>query len=202
MSSPLPTSILFVDGTNLDHRLEHGIGSHDVDFARFFTAVAAMAGTTLLHTHYFTAPYAGSQDQRKTKMRARQQRTFNALQGMPRVSLHKEGRHQPREGRCRHCQRPLLGHDEKGTDVHAAVMLVQAAFKRAADQLIFLANDNDYVPAFQICREVGVPVALVYVASDQIAHQRVGQLRRAAARSFHIDAAFMEGLWLTFHKTK
>ncbi len=196
MSSQLPTSQLFVDGTNLDHRLEAGIGSQDVNFSLFFQEIASVTQTKLTHTHYFTAPYVKSDEPRRLGIRARQIRSLNRLRNMKEVSVHTLGRHQRREEYCPHCRRPMIGYDEKGTDVHAAALLLQAAFRRTANRLIFLANDNDYVPAFEICRELGMPVTLIYVAPNEVSHRLVGQLRRAAGEAHHIDAKFMSNLWL------
>lgn len=196
MADNRPTSILFVDGTNLDHRLTE-IGEQDVDFARFFQAVAS--GTNLLHTHYFTAPYVSSPNERKQRMRARQARTFNALAKLKDcVSIHKNGRYQPRPSTCRHCRRSVTEYTEKGTDVHVATQLVRSAALREADELILVSNDNDYVPAFQICNELQAKVVLAYVMSRSDSHRTINQLSRLAHRTIAINHKFMESLWIAW----
>lgn len=191
--------MLFIDGTNLDHRLEEGVGSLDIDFPKFFKALAS--GTQLLHTHYFTAPYISSRGEKQIRMRSRQSRTFNILDRMADVTLHKGGRYQLRDGKCHNCKHQFQDYEEKGTDVHAATMLVMSACKAAADTFIFLSNDNDYAPAFEICAGLGAKVILAYVSSNDYAYRTVGQLRRHSKGQVIIDKAFMQNLWLQNPKT-
>ena len=40
MPIDLPTSLLFIDGTNLDHRLSEGIDTRDVDYTKLFAALS------------------------------------------------------------------------------------------------------------------------------------------------------------------
>src|SRR5947207_2298190 len=75
-------SILFVDGTNLGHRLVDAFGREDVDYVKFFAALTA--GTKLLRTHYCTAPMIQTVD---PKRYARQVAALNVLRTMPDVEL-------------------------------------------------------------------------------------------------------------------
>src|SRR5439155_3288098 len=105
----VPTSILVIDGTNIENRCREAFNREDIDFRAFFAKVAA--GTRLLQTHYFTAAYSRRGDQRRL---ADQSGRFNVIRSMADTSLHL-GRHQEREVRCRECGHTYIAYAEKGT---------------------------------------------------------------------------------------
>lgn len=90
----LPTSLLFVDGTNLDHRCLQAFGRDDVDFEKLFAA-----------------PYNRASDERRYR---KQTGDFNQLRKMPDVTL-KLGRHQARQVECLNCGHRYTTRVEKGT---------------------------------------------------------------------------------------
>src|SRR5579883_936192 len=170
MLTDLPSSILFIDGTNLDHRLSRGISDRDVDYEKLFEKLSR--GTLLLRTHFCTADYVRTQDPHRNAMRQRQLRTLNRLKQMESVQIHK-GRHVIRTVPCCHCRQPLDNHIEKGTDVRAATLCVHAACMKLANRLILVANDNDYLPAIELSTVVGAHVTLAYVAAEPSDHRYV-----------------------------
>jgi len=189
----LPTSILIIDGTNIEARCREGFGRDDIDFRRFFAKVAA--ATRLLHTHYFTAPFSRRSDPQRL---AEQSGRFNVLKAMPNTTLHL-GRYQAREVRCRECGHVYTGFTEKGTDVAAAVSLIDAAIRRRAEQLFLLAGDNDYLPAVRLARAEGVKVIVGSVISPH-EHKHgqlmaIADLRHNCDRYFEIDQGFMDDCW-------
>jgi uncharacterized LabA/DUF88 family protein len=193
VSVNLPTSMLFIDGTNLDHRLSEGIDTRDVDYTKLFATLSR--GTQLLHTYFCTADYVQSQDPHRNEMRQRQQRALNRLGRMANVTVPK-GQHRVRDSACRHCRGKLVTHVEKGTDVRAATLCVHAACMKRADRLILVANDNDFLPAIELSRDVGAHVTFAYVVASHSDHRDVRIMREAATEVLVIDSAFMDGIWL------
>lgn len=189
----VPTSLLFVDGTNLDHRCLTALGRDDIDFDRLIAALSE--GTRLLHTHYFTAPYNRTADERRYR---KQTGDFNKLRKMADVTLHL-GRHQARHMECRSCGHRYTTYVEKGTDVGAAACLVQAACHHQADQLILVSGDNDFWPALKIARAEGVWCTVAFVVGQEESRfqklNEVSNLRDAANRYVVLDSEFMENCW-------
>lgn len=189
-----PTSLLFVDGTNIDHRLWESFGRSDVHLGKFFEQVTA--GTDLQHIHFCTAPY--HRPPGRASLYKKQQGDLNFLRTRPDVTIHL-GRHQPRTVTCRSCNHAYTTHSEKGTDTFVASKLVQAACDGSVDRLFLVSGDNDFWPAVQICQEEGAEVHVAFVISpnepEQLQLNRVAQLRRYARTSIKLDAAFMATCW-------
>lgn len=191
----VPTCLLFVDGTNLDHRLREAFGRVDVDLKKLFEELGK--GCRLIHVHYFTAPYTRSAE---TEMHTNQTKALNFLRTLTEVTIHL-GRHQPRTIRCRrpNCSYTYTSYDEKGTDVHAAARLVQSACHKLADRLILVTNDNDFVPAVQICKAEGAQVDIAYVLSSRepfgAQRYRLDSLRKLAGKTTEMTEEWMSGLW-------
>jgi uncharacterized LabA/DUF88 family protein len=189
----IPTSILIIDGTNIENRCRESFGREDIDFRAFFAKVAA--GTKLHHTHYFTAAYSRRVD---TRQQAEQSGRFNVLKSMPDTSLHL-GRHQAREVRCRKCQHTYTAFAEKGTDVAAAICLIECVIRKRADMVFLLAGDNDYLPALKLAKQEGMKVVVGSIISP---HENesgqlmaIANLRHNCHRYFKMDQAFMDGCW-------
>ncbi len=192
VSSP-STSLLFVDGTNLDYRCLEAFGRDDIDFDLLFAALTA--GTRLLHTHYFTAPYIRMSDERRYR---KQTGDFNQLRKMPNVTLHL-GRHQVRQVECYKCGHRYIAYTEKGTDVGAAARLVQAACHKEAGRLILVSGDNDFWPALEIGRAEGAWCEVAFVIGPAESAFRklneVANLRNTCKRYVKLDQQFMSGCW-------
>lgn len=189
-----PTSLLFVDGTNVDHRLWEAFGRSDVHLGRLFGAITA--GTNLQHVHFCTAPY--HRPPGRASLYKKQQGDLNFLRTRQDVTIHL-GRHQPRTIECRSCNHAYTTYSEKGTDTFVASKLVQAACDGTVDRLYLLSGDNDFWPAVQICQEEDAEVHVAFVISpkelEQTQLNRVRQLRRYARGEVKLDAAFMAGCW-------
>lgn len=188
-----PTSILIVDGTNIETRCRQSFGRDDIHFGRFFSKVTT--GTTLLHTYYFSAPYSRKSDR---QLLAAQSGRFNALRSMPDTTL-RLGRHQEREVRCRSCNYTYISYAEKGTDVGVAICLARCAIEKQADVLFLLAGDNDYVPALELGASLGVHLVLgAVIGPEEPEHkqlQAIGTMRAKCRRFLRLDAAFMDECW-------
>ena len=189
----MATSLVFIDGTNLDHRLWDFFGRDDVDFIKFFAKISQ--GTQLQHVHYCSAPYLRAGNQAKY---AKQTSDFNFLRTQSNVTLHL-GRFQPRPVTCRKCNHQYKSYTEKGTDILVATLFVDAAFHKRADRLILVSNDNDFWSAIRLGRQHGVEVHTAFTINpnestrDQL--KRLSVLRRDAHRYLMLDHAFMEDCW-------
>jgi uncharacterized LabA/DUF88 family protein len=159
----LPTSLIFVDGTHVDHRCYESFGRVDIDFGKFFAKLAE--GTQLLGAVYCTAPYLFDH------LRRHQKGVLNRLKQM-RVKIY-EGRHMNRKFKCRKCKHLHSEPVEKGTDVAVASHLVQAACLKQADRLILVAGDNDYWPALHIAKQVGAHCRFAYFVGPDESDQKV-----------------------------
>jgi uncharacterized LabA/DUF88 family protein len=191
-ATPRPTSIIVADGTNIENRCRECFGRDDIDFNLFFAKVAE--GTQLLHVYYFTAPFSPKQNREQA---AAQAGRFNALRARANTSLIL-GRHHPRVVTCKNCTHSYTAFAEKGTDVAAALKLVECAAKKEADQLFLLAGDNDYLPALKMCKSEKVPVAIGFVIGpgpSQPQLNAVSDLRHNSVRYIMLDSAFMESCW-------
>lgn len=182
-----------MDGTNIESRCREAFGREDIDFRLFFAKVAT--GTRLLHTHYFTAPLSRKSDPKRV---AEQSGRFNALKSMAGTTLYL-GRHQAREVSCRNCGFTYTTYAEKGTDVAAAIQLVDCAAGKRADLLFLLAGDNDYLPALKWVRSAGAKVVVGSVISPlESTHGQlmaISDLRHNCERYFQIDTVFMSNCW-------
>jgi hypothetical protein len=67
---------------------------------------------------------------------------------------------------------------------------------KRADRLILVANDNDFLPAIRLSREVGAHVIFAYVVANHSDHRDVRIMREAATEIVVIDHDFMDGMWL------
>lgn len=192
-TDPAPTSILIIDGSNIESRCRDAFGREDIDFRLFFGKVAA--GTRLLHTHYFTAPFSRRSDPRRL---AAQSGRFNVLKAMADTTLHL-GRHQARTVACRQCGFEYTAYAEKGTDVAAAICLVDCATNRRADLLYLLAGDNDYLPAVRVARAAGARVVVASVISPHESAfgqlNAIADLRHNCDRYLPLNVEFMCDCW-------
>lgn len=193
--SKLPTSMLFIDGTNLDRVCLDKFGKNDINFEKFIPAVTK--GTHCLHTYYVTAPYKMGIDQKRYAV---QSGMLNYLRRIPNVTVDLQ-QHRMREQFCRMCRETTMVPKEKGTDVSVASFLVEAAVAKRADRLILVANDSDYAPAMRIARKYGCGRSLAYVkGSDEkevTVKNQLANLWNECNYIVRIDLEMMAGCWIT-----
>ena len=187
-----PKSLIFVDGTNLDHRLLEAFGRNDVHFDRFFRALSN--GTSLVQVYYCTAPYFKSAGPKKY---AKQMADLNALRSMMDVTVDL-GRYKKRSTTCRKCSNEYPTFSEKGTDVYVASRMVRAACHKHAERLVLVSNDNDYWPAVETCRQEGAEVVVAIVVDPvnrKASLQKIARLRSASSSTVEIDGKFIGPCW-------
>jgi uncharacterized LabA/DUF88 family protein len=186
----LPSSMIFVDGTHVDHRCDNTFGRMDVDFDKFFAKLSR--GTLLKRVVYCSAPY------KFEPYRRHQQGVKNRFRKLPYVKTY-DGRHIERQFHCKNCGHPHFDQVEKGTDVAVASHLVQAACLKEADRLILVAGDNDYWPALHLALSTGADCRFAYfIGPDENRARKfdeVAMLRNNSRGSIVLDDAYMADCW-------
>lgn len=187
----LPTSLVFVDGTHVDHRCQEAFGRKDIDFKKFFLKLTL--DTRLLEVVYCTAPYLFED------LRKHQKGVMNRLHQIGVKLTVYEGRHMRREWYCKSCDYRHVEPVEKGTDVAVAAHLVRAACGKLADRLILVSGDNDFWPALEIAKSVGGHCEFAYFVgpkdNDTKVFNEVSQLRYNSRKFHKLNQEFMKDCW-------
>jgi len=182
--------MLFVDGTHVDKRCQQAFNRLDIDYRRFFDKLAA--GTRLTSVLYCAAPYRGND------MRGFQRGVLNRLKMLGIVTIF-EGRYMERDSKCRKCGYLNTQLVEKGTDVGVAAYLLDATYRKLADQLILVSRDNDYWPALQLAQKQGAYCRVAYFVgpdeSDFDRYNEVAMLRNNCRGYIKLNAGFMAECW-------
>jgi|SRR5579859_7832617 len=189
-----PTSIIFIDGTNLDRTCLEKFGRNDIDFEKLLAALSV--GTKLLRTYYVTAPYKREIDEMRYRL---QTGMLNHLRRIQNVTVDLQ-QHRYRDSTCRKCGAVTRSPREKGTDVSVASFLVEAAVLKEADHLILVANDADYGPACKIANIHGRKCVLAFVlGNDEKEHQiklSLAPLWNECKRFLKLDLNAMNSCWM------
>jgi uncharacterized LabA/DUF88 family protein len=187
--------MLFIDGTNLDRVCREKFGRNDIDFEKLLPLVSQ--GTRLLRTYYVTAPYKREINEMWYRV---QTGMLNHLRRIPNVVVDLQ-QHRYRESVCKACGAVSRVPREKGTDVSVASFLVEAAVTRAADELILIANDADYGPAFSLARKHGRRCVLAYLLGNDERDFKLklslAALWNQANRLVRLDLPAMQRCWMS-----
>lgn len=190
--------MLFIDGTNLDRTCLEKFGRNDIDFEKLLPLVSA--GTQLLRTYYVTAPYKREIDDLRYRI---QTGMLNHLKRIPNVVVDLQ-EHRFRDFRCKKCGYTARTPREKGTDVAVASFFVEAAVKSSADELILVANDSDYAPAFKLAQQHGRRLGLAYVlGNDEKEFQiklSMAKMWNVCKRIVRLDLSEMNKVWMPVRK--
>jgi uncharacterized LabA/DUF88 family protein len=106
-------------------------------------------GQTLAYVRYFTARVRGGADSQQ-----RQSDYLDALVGhCPKVSV-VDGRFQEKRRQCRQCGDSWAVFEEKETDVHIAVSLVEDGVRDLYDTALLISADSDLCPAVRAIKRL------------------------------------------------
>lgn len=106
-------------------------------------------GQTLAHVTYFTARVRGNADSQQ-----RQSDYLDALVShSPLVSV-VDGRFQEKRRQCRQCGSSWTVFEEKETDVHIAVSLVEDGVQDRYDMALLISADSDLCPAIRAIKRL------------------------------------------------
>lgn len=148
---------IFIDGAYLDKMLEYGFGRARIDYARFVSELGN--GRTMLRSYYYHCPPYISQEPTPEEIRRLEskERFFRALSNIPRFQV--------RLGKLvfrgnNENKRPIF--IQKLVDVMLSVDMVQLSATKQINSVILVAGDNDFIPAIEATKKLGVLVSLVH----------------------------------------
>lgn len=140
----------YVDGFNLYFGLKESYGRKYL-----WLDLQALAGSllrhgqTLAHVTYFTARVRGDADSQQ-----RQSDYLDALAShCSKVSV-VDGRFQQKRRQCRQCGTSWTVFEEKETDVHIAVSLVEDGVRDLYDSALLISADSDLCPAVRAVKRL------------------------------------------------
>ena len=142
-------SIVYIDGFNLYYGALRGTPYKWLNLQRYFALLRA--DDDLQRIHYFTALISGP-------TQANQLIYLKALDTQPLVNTIL-GKFKAKQQRCGvpHCtfggDRWFRTMEEKRTDVHIAVRMLDDAYQNQADRFILVSGDSDLVPAVTTIKE-------------------------------------------------
>jgi uncharacterized LabA/DUF88 family protein len=162
----------YVDGFNLYHAV-HELKKPHLKWLDLFALAQSLCRPNehLVKVAYFSAyatwlpaPYA------------RQREYVKALRSLG-VECHM-ARFSEKSARCHSCGATWKQHEEKETDVHFSLTLIEDAIDNVFDRAILISADGDLVPAVRVVRR-RLPAKEVFVATPPGRHAYARDLLRA-----------------------
>ena len=175
--NPTDRVIVFIDGSNLFHRLREHHQRTDLDSGGFVTKLSGVR--RLLRTYY----YGAMLDQTREPDRYRgQQRFYANLERIPRFEM--------RLGQLVYPPSPGAPPYEKGVDVKLATDMLLHASRGNYEVAILVSGDTDFVDVIQGVKDLGknVEIALFDPRGSQA-------LRQVADEVIELNAEFLSGCW-------
>ncbi len=183
-------TIFLVDGFNLYHSLVeasralNGAGTKWLDLRSMCTSFLSEVGggAQLERVHYFSA-LARHREAHDPLVTTRHLMYVECLRetGVE-VEL---GQFKEKRISCPHCQRSIIRHEEKETDVAIGVRLLEAALHDQCDAIVLVSGDSDLSPAVRAAHRhrpaVTIDVAFPF-------NRLSFELKGLARRSFRIGA--------------
>lgn len=155
----------YIDGYNLYHAIVRFREPHlkwlDLD-ALCQVFVPRVTGT-LVAVNYFSA-YADWLAPQK----ARHETYVKALQATG-VNVHL-GNFKVKDRKCPSCNHRYTGHEEKETDVHLALSLLNDAYQDQYDRALIVTRDSDLVPAARLTKQFFPNKQIMVVAPPHLGH--------------------------------
>lgn len=170
-------TVVYVDGFNLYYGALKGGPYRWLDLDRYFRLLRW--NDQILTIRYFTARIHGAG-------RVRQDAYLSALTSTPKVNV-VLGRYKEKSVRCtvRHCTIPQPREfrvpEEKGTDVHIAIAMLDDAHRAIAERVVLVSGESDLVPVVRTLR-LRFPAiqTTVYVPARDRTRGAATELRQAA----------------------
>jgi 6-hydroxy-3-succinoylpyridine 3-monooxygenase len=143
-----PRTIVYIDGFNLYYGAVRG-GTHKwLNLQRFFQLLRPH--DNIVNIHYFTALVDGP-------TRPNQEVYLRALGTLPLLNI-VLGKFKKKQVRCSNSACTFAGNrffdvpEEKRTDVHIAIFLLDDAYQNQCDHSIVVSGDSDLVPAIGLLK--------------------------------------------------
>ncbi len=177
---------IFIDGAYLDKILEYCFDRTRIDFDKF---VSVIGGDSILRAYYYHCPpYVSPEptDEEIARMQAKE-RFFRALSNIPRFQI--------RLGKL-----VFRGNNDQGypifiqklVDVMLSVDMVQLSATRQINRVILVAGDNDFLPAVEAVKQLGVLVSLLHGPGFRGGGVSHNELWKTADERREIDLSLIE----------
>ena len=141
--------ITYIDGFNLYHALRRkGWQRYNWLNLRKFSQCFLEPDQVLVTTKYFTARFKN--DPPKEKRQGLYIDSLNSLKDLEII----EGRFQKKKRTCRQCNHSYRTYEEKMTDVHIAVALLEDAVNDRFDTALLVSADGDLVPPIKTVKRI------------------------------------------------
>jgi uncharacterized LabA/DUF88 family protein len=166
----------YIDGFNLYHAIAALDKPHLkwVDLRALSTSLCR-GGETLVKTAYFSAFATWMPDRY-----ARHRQYVAALKHLG-VECH-IARFSEQSAQCRSCGTTWKRHEEKETDVHFSLTLLEDAFDNVFDRAIIISADSDHVPAVRCVRR-RFPTKQLFAATPPGRHGMAREMLKACHSS-------------------
>jgi uncharacterized LabA/DUF88 family protein len=179
-----------IDGFNLYHSVKDastklglkGTGTRWLNFHKLCRSYLYLVGRTasMAGVYYFSA-LARHLEVVKPDVTVRHQSYIECLEDTGVIV--ELGRFKDKHVHCPHCNRDVLRHEEKETDVAISVKLLELFFLDQCDTAILVTGDTDIAPAIRAARRL-FPAKVVWVAFPYGRHNN--ELVKLAHRTFQI----------------
>jgi uncharacterized LabA/DUF88 family protein len=172
-----PRAIVYVDGFNLYYGALRGTAHKWLNLERYFSILRPF--DDLQQIYYFTAPVIGS-------TRPNQEIYLRALATLPLVTVvmgkFKKKRLRCAVAACAHAgNRMFDAVEEKRTDVHIGIHMLDDAYQNRCERLILVSGDSDLVPALNVIKSrFPLKTIVVYVPTRNSIRGAAVELRSAA----------------------
>lgn len=172
---------VLIDGFNLYNGIKELSGRRDL-----WLDVEALAsgllkpGQELSRVRYFSAWVRNAPSSLQ-----RQQAYVGALGAFTTTEV-VMGRFQEKKLVCYGCQKRRTTYEEKETDVHLGVSLVEIAALKAASVVLLVSADSDFCPAVEVAKRLDPQLRIVNICPPR---RHSGALERACHGHFHLGQA-------------
>lgn len=130
----------------------------------------------LKDVYYFSA-YANHLTGRDPDKVARHQKYVKALEG---VGVKPEmGQFKPKDVHCHHCNKDMVRHEEKETDVAIAVRLVELLVLDQCDVAVVVTGDTDIIPGIKTAKRLATTKRVGVIAPYRRANAELKQIADA-----------------------
>jgi uncharacterized LabA/DUF88 family protein len=169
--------MVFIDASNFYKGIKDlGLSGWKLTYLNFFEFCYSFLNKSeqrLIRIYYYDAPFKMEWD----KKRYTAQQRFHS-------SLHKQSNLELRLGRLQGTYPDIY---EKGIDSALSVDMIKFAYNNSYDVGIIISADGDYVPAVQLCKDMGKNIWNIVPSSLKSYH-----LSKACDRYFSFDAERIE----------
>lgn len=191
MTAPKRRVACFIDGFNLYHAVDNLGRPHLkwLDLHKLMSIFVDRAVHEIVAVYYFSA-YATW----RAGAYARHQLYVKALESVGVTPV--MGHFKVKDRSCRDCGSTWQAHEEKETDVNAALWLLDLAYRDYYDDAFVVSRDSDLAPAVRLVRTRFPAKRIKVVATPNLRHskelaQAAGNKNLAAIQIIHLERSLL-----------